>query len=864
MRFRSLPLAAAGLALAACQPAKKPTPAPTPAARPIAQNGTPTPGQPTPGQPTPGQPTPGPPPAGGPPAGLAGLAGAAGGAQGEPAPRPYATVITPRAKTKTGVFGVHQVGSRLYFEIPTAEVGKDFVITTVLAGTPAGIGINGTLGPDRVIRFERRDNRILVRDINYNNVATDSTLSTRRAMSLIEFYPIIAALNVEAYGKDSAAVIEVTRMFTGGIQEFAAGGRRAAVDASRSYIEKFAAFARNVNVTATQTFTPQGGGGPAIPGLNLSGAQATTEAYTFSIVRLPDVPMMPRFMDARVGFFGETKTDFGSPEQRVLPRRYISRWRLECSDQKVGNLCVPKKPITYYVDPATPDWLKPWIKAGIEEWQGAFEQAGFAKGIVAGVVPNDPDFSGEDASVAMVRWLPSPVANAVGPSTVDPRTGEIIDADVQMYHNIMDLQREWYFAQVGHLDKRAQTFPFPDSLMGRLVQFVAAHEVGHTLGFPHNMKGSSMYPVDSIRSKTWVAKMGHSPSIMDYARFNYIAQPEDGIPLGDLVPKVGPYDRFAVQWGYTPIAGAKKPEDEKTTLDTWARMQDSVPWYRFGGGQVDPGEQSEAIGDADAVKSTRLGFKNLRRIVDLVVPASTADKTADYSLLRATYGGVLGQWATEAQHVTRVVGGLDKQEKAVSQSGPVWTMVPRARQKDAVKFLNDEVFTTPTAMIKPDILRKIESDGNINRVSGAQARTLSALVQNAKLQRMVEFEAMTTNKAQVYSLGEMLTDLRKGLWSEIYSGQTIDAYRRRLQTTYLEAMASKIKPPAPNAQEAALAAAFGQAIVNTRDFRPLLKDEMRTLDRELAAAVGRAGDRTTRAHLMDARDQIKAMLDTDK
>ncbi len=852
MRFRTLPLAAAGLALAACQPAKKPATAPTPAARPIAQNGTPTPGQPTPGQP----------PAGGLP-NIPGLAGALG-AQGEPNPRPYATVITPRAKSKVGVFGVHQVGSRLYFEIPAAEVGKDFVVTTVLAGTPAGIGINGTLGPNRVIRFERRENRILIRDINYNNVATDSMLSTRRAMSLIEFYPILASLNVEAYGKDSAAVVEVTRMFTGGVQEFAAGGRRAAVDASRSYIEKVAAFTRNVNVTATQTFTPQGGAGIQIPGLNLGGAQATTEAYTFSIVRLPDVPMMPRFMDARVGFFGQSKTDFGSAEQRVLPRRYISRWRLECSDQKVGNLCVPKKPITYYVDPATPDWLKPWIKAGIEEWQGAFEQAGFAKGIVAGVAPNDADFSGEDASVAMVRWLPSPVANAVGPSTVDPRTGEIIDADVQMYHNIMDLQREWYFSQVGHLDKRAQTFPFPDSLMGRLVQFVAAHEVGHTLGFPHNMKGSSMYPVDSIRSKSWVAKMGHSPSIMDYARFNYIAQPEDGIPLGDLVPKVGPYDVFAVKWGYTPIAGARRPEDEKATLDAWARVQDTVPWYRFGGGQVDPGEQSEAIGDADAVKSTRLGFKNLRRIVDLVESASTTDKTADFSLLRTTYAGVLGQWATEAQHVTRVVGGLDKQEKAVSQSGPVWTLVPRARQKEAMKFLNDEVFATPTAMIKPAILAKIESDGNLNRVSGAQTRTLSSLVQNAKLQRMVEYEALATNKSTVYTVGEMLTDLRKGLWSEIYSGKTIDTYRRRLQATYLEAMAAKINPPAPNAQEAALAALFGQGVVNTRDFRPLLKDEMRVLDRELAAAVGRAGDRATRAHLLDARDQIKTMLSTEK
>jgi len=861
MRFAPLALAAVGLLLASCRPAAKPAaPAPTPARPNAGATGTPTPGTPTPGQPTPGQQPGGIPNLGA----LAGL----GGAAAEPNPRPYATVITPRAKSKKGVFDVHQVGSRLYFEIPAAQLNKDFVITSVLAGTAASIGINGTLGTDRVIRFERRDNRIFVRDINYNNVATDSALSTARAMSLIGVFPIITAINVESYGKDSAAVIEVTRMFTGGVQEFVANGRRATVDATRSYVDKFSAFSRNVNVTAVQTYTPQGAGAPGlpnIPGLNLGGGpSAVTEAFTFSIVRLPDDPMMPRFLDARVGYFGETKTDFGSPEQRVLPRRYIARWRLECSEQKVGNLCVPKKPITYYVDPATPNWLKPYIKAGIEEWQSAFELAGFSKGIVAGEVPNDPDFSGEDASVAMVRWLPSPVANAVGPSTTDPRTGEIIDADVQMYHNIMDLQREWYFSQVGHLDKRAQKFPFPDTLMGKLVQFVAAHEVGHTLGFPHNMKGSSMYPVDSIRSKSWIAKMGHSPSIMDYARFNYIAQPEDGIALSDLIPRVGPYDKFAVMWGYKPIADAKTPEAERATLDAWARMQDTVPWYRFGAGGVDPGEQSEAIGDADAVRSTRLGFKNLRRIVDLVVPASTSDQTADYSLLRDTYSGVLNQWATEANHVTRIVGAMNKQEKAISQNGPVWTSVPRARQKEAVKFLNDEVFTTPVAMIKPDILRKLESDGNINRVSGAQGRVLGALVANAKLQRMVEYEAMATSRNDVYALGEMLTDLRRGLWKEIYSGAPIDAYRRRLQATYIEAMASKIKPAPPSAQDLALAQFFGGGVVNTRDFRPMLKDEMRVLDREIAKAMGNTNDRASRAHLADVRDQIKAMLDTEK
>ena len=854
MRMTLFPLAAASLVLASCSKAPQPTPAPTPGGAGGRGAAAPTPAT---GDTTAR-------PGGGGPGG-AGPGGGAGAAGGDPAPRPFNTVITNRATTKKGVFNVHQVGQTLYFEIPAGELGKDFVITTVIAGTTTSVDINGTLGPDRVIRFERRANRVYVRDVRFNNVATDSALLGKRAMDLITQHPIIASFPVAAYGADSAPVLDVTRMFTGGIQEFTANGQRATVAADRSYIERFAAFSRNVNVTAVQTFTPQAAAGAPAAGGRGGAPGNTTQSYTFSIVRLPDDPMMPRLLDARVGYFGETKQDFGSPELRVTQRRYIARWRLECSDQKVGNLCVPKKPITYYVDPATPGWLVPWVKAGIDEWQQAFEEAGFHKGIVAADAPNDPDFSGEDATVAMVRWLPSAVANAVGPSTTDPRTGEIIDADVQMYHNIMDLQRNWYFTQVGHLDPRAQKFPFPQDLMGRLVQFVVAHEVGHTLGFPHNFKGSSMYPLDSLRSKTWVAKMGHSPSIMDYARFNYVAQPEDGIALGDLVPKVGPYDRYAVMWGYKPIPGARTPEDERKTLDEWARLQDQTPWFRFasdaGAGGADPGEQSEAIGDADAVRATALGFKNIERIMKLVMPAATTDPYADYSLLRSTYGSVIGQWATEANHVTRIIGGSDKQEKVVGQSGPVWVTVPKARQKAAMTFLLTEVFSTPQYLILPEVLGKIESEGNINRITSAQARSLGALVSNAKLQRMIEQEQLATNKANVYTLGEMLTDLRRGLWKEIYAGQPIDAYRRRLQVAYLDAMASKIKPPA--AAAAAPGGPGGGGGATARDFRGLLKDEMRLLDRELAAAISRTSDRVSRTHLQDARDEIAQMLKVD-
>ena len=583
------------------------------------------------------------------------------------------------------------------------------------------------------------------------------------------------------------------------------------------------------------------------------------------MILLPKEPMKRRYFDQRVGWFARGQVDYGQDAQKSKTLTYLDRWRLEVKDEdkakfERGELVEPKKQIVYYIDRATPKKWRPYIKQGIEDWQVAFEAAGFKNAIIAKDPPSveeDPDWSPEDVRYSVVRYLASPIPNANGPHVSDPRSGEILESDINWYHNVMTLLRNWFFIQTAAINPDARGVEFKDEVMGRLIRFVSSHEVGHTLGLPHNMGSSVAYPVENLRDPEFTKKYGTAPSIMDYARFNYVAQPGDGDVA--LMPNIGIYDKYAIKWGYRPILN-ESAKDEKETLDAWILEHAGDPMYRFGkqqSGVIDPSSQTEDLGD-DAVLASQYGIANLKRIVPNLFEWTKEDGK-DYEDLETLYGQVLSQYNRYMGHVSNNIGGVYEYYKTYDQDGAVYTHVPKEKQENAMKFIQDELFTTPEWLIDQEIFNRIEFDGNIERIRGYQVRTLNNILDFGRMARLLENEEVNGSKA--YGLLDMMTDLREGLFNEVRNGKTINRYRRNLQRAYIERLEMLMTE-----EQSAIPAAYRRYVsrsnidVSQSDIRPVVRGELETLQGQVKRASNRTGDKMTKYHLKDLAERIDLIL----
>jgi hypothetical protein len=797
-----------------------------------------------------------------------------------PGPRPYKEVITAKAKTDAGLFSVHKQDDRYLFEIGDDLLGRDILVVNRIAKAAAGgrvqmMGYAGDQIGENVIRFEKGpNNKLFLKSISYQEVSNDTTENGMyRSVINSNVQPIVASFDIKAFGKDSvsgakATVIDVTDFVNGDNDvlffesNFKRGFSLGPLLNDRSYIEYIRSFPSNIEIRTVKTYNKMPGQtAPGMPSTGSSGP-ATYELNS-SIVLLPKVPMKPRYFDPRVGYFATGYTDFDADPQGVKKVAMVTRWRLEPKEADVekykrGDLVEPKKPIVFYIDPATPKKWVSYLMQGVNDWNAAFEKAGWKNAIVAKEAPeNNPEWSLEGAGHSAIVYKPSDVPNASGPHVHDPRSGEILETHVNWYHNVMSLLRNWYFVQAAAVDPRARTMKFDDELMGQLIRFVSSHEVGHTLGLRHNYGSSATVPVEKLRDKKWVEEHGHTPSIMDYARFNYVAQPEDKIGEKGLFPRIGDYDKWAIEWGYRWMPDLKTPEQEKAYLNKWTIAsinKDSRLAFGTETDPNDPRQQNEDLGD-NAMLASAYGIKNLKRILPNLLEW-TKQPNEGYTSAKTMYNELTAQFGRYMGHVAKNIGGITTTPRMVEEEATVFAFVSRARQKGAMAFLQQQLFTTPKWLLDKKLF-SLAGAGDMDVIVSLQSQVLNRLISGNTLTKLLHFEA--SDAAEAYTATEMLNDLKKGIWRELTTGKPIDIYRRNLQKSYTEKLVSLVDPPKTSGSPSPFASAPG--LSKTNDALSIVKGHVKGLAAEIKVVLSSVRDTATRLHLQDVLDRLNEAME---